>query len=137
MGVNSKRKQHLFSAACSLSIKSVFTPKQQSRGSAHEKALAAQTHPNRGRVPRFGYLEREKVSAWELSNVRVLRSQNTDCRKNDSFSTVSKQHLFSAACLLIGGIRLIVFNIFLYTICFKINQNRGYCTGNNKRRDIA
>ena len=107
------------------------------RVSAHEIEIAQRFHKNRGRVPRFLYFEREKVSAWELSDVRVLRSQNTDCRKNDSFSTVSKQHLFSAACLLIGGIRLIVFNIFLYTICFKINQNRGYCTGNNKRRDIA
>ena len=44
---------------------------------------------NRGRAPRFGYFKREKVSAWDLSDVRVLRSQNTDCRKNDSFSTVS------------------------------------------------
>ena len=78
----------------SLSIKSVFTPKQQSRGSAHSKAFAAQTHENRGRVPRFSYFKREKVSAWELSDVRVLRSQNTDCRKNDSFSTVSG-HPFS------------------------------------------
>ena len=25
----------------------------------------------------FSYFEREKVSAWELSGVRVLRSQNT------------------------------------------------------------
>ena len=69
----------------SLSIKSFFTPEQQPRGSAHSKAFAAQTHPNRGRVPRFGYFEREKVSAWELSDVRVLRSQNTDCRKNEVF----------------------------------------------------
>ena len=72
-----------------LSIKSVFTPKQQSRGSAHSKAFAAQTHGNRGRVPRFSYFKREKVSVWELSDVRVLRSQNTDCRRNCSFATVS------------------------------------------------
>ena len=58
------------------------------RGSAHEIAFAAQMHENRGRVPRFSYFQREKVSAWELSDVRVLRSQNTDCRKNVSFSTV-------------------------------------------------
>ena len=83
------RVQRLYSRF-SLSIKSVFTPKQQSRGSAHSKAFAAQTHENRGRVPRFSYFKREKVSVWELSDVRVLRSQNTDCRKNDSFSTVSK-----------------------------------------------
>ena len=74
-----------------LNTQSVFTPKQQSRGSAHSKAFAAQTHENRGRVPRFSYFKREKVSVWELSDVRVLRSQNTDCRKNDSFSTVSTE----------------------------------------------
>ena len=80
------RVQRLYSRF-SLSIKSVFTPKQQSRGSAHSKAFAAQTHENRGRVPRFSYFKREKVSVWELSDVRVLRSQNTSCRKNVSFST--------------------------------------------------
>ena len=69
----------------SVSITSIFSPEHQSRGSAHSKAFAAQTHPNRGRVPRFGYFEREKVSAWELSDVRVLQSQNTDCRKNEVF----------------------------------------------------
>ena len=84
-----KQKCHPFGWHLSLSIKSVFTPKQQSRGSAHSTAFAAQTHENRGRVPRFSYFKREKVSVWELSDVRVLRSQNTDCRKNDSFSTVS------------------------------------------------
>ena len=89
-----KQKCHPFGWHLSLSIKSVFTPKQQSRGSAHSKAFAAQTHENRGRVPRFSYFKREKVSVWELSDVRVLRSQNTDCRKNDSFSTVSKRSSF-------------------------------------------
>ena len=77
------RKRHALGVPFSLSIK--FMQKRQPRGSAHERAFAAQTHPNRGRVPRFGYFEREKVSAWELSDVRVLRSQNTDCRKNAVF----------------------------------------------------
>ena len=45
-----------------------FYTKQQPRGSAHEKAFAAQTHKNRGHVPRFLYFKREKVSAWELSD---------------------------------------------------------------------
>ena len=58
-------------------------------GSTHLIEFAEQIHKNRGRVPRFLYFKREKVSEWELSDVRVLRSQNTDCRKNDSFSTVS------------------------------------------------
>ena len=89
-----KQKCHPFGWHLSLSIKSVFTPKQQSRGRAHSKAFATQTHENRGRVPRFSYFKREKVSVWELSDVRVLRSQNTDCRKNDSFSTVSKPRMF-------------------------------------------
>ena len=40
---------------------------------------------NQGRVSRFWYFKRAKVSAWELSDVCVLRSQNTDCRKNDIF----------------------------------------------------
>ena len=70
------------------------------RGSAHSKAFAAQTHPNRGRVPRFGYFEREKVSAWELSDVRVLRSQNTDCRKNEVFRQTKKARLRRAFRLL-------------------------------------
>ena len=55
------------------------------RGSAHEIIFAKQIYKNRGRVPRFLYSQREKVSAWELSDVRVLRSQNTDCRKNEVF----------------------------------------------------
>ena len=55
-----KQKCHPFGWHLSLSIKSVFTPKQQSRGSAHSKAFAAQTHENRGRVPRFSDSEREK-----------------------------------------------------------------------------
>ena len=98
--------EHSPGIALSLSIKSVFTPKQQSRGSAHSKAFAAQTHENRGRVPRFSYFKREKVSVWELSDVRVLRSQNTDCRKNDSFSTVSGT---PSACLLFDSFRTSVF----------------------------
>ena len=73
----------------SLSIKSIFTPEQQPRGSAHEKAFAAQTHQNRGRVPRFGYFKREKVSVWELSDVRVLRSSKHRLSEKRSFSTVS------------------------------------------------
>ena len=39
-----------------------------SRGSAYEIAFAAQMHENRGRVPRFSYFQREKVSARELSD---------------------------------------------------------------------
>ena len=69
----------------SLSVKSVFAMLTLPRGSAHEIAFAAQMHENRGRVPRFSYFQREKVSAWELSDVRVLQSQNTDCRKNEVF----------------------------------------------------
>ena len=68
-----------------LSIKFVFAMLMLSRGSAYEIAFAAQMHENRGRVPRFSYFQREKVSARELSDVRVLRSQNTDCRKNEFF----------------------------------------------------
>ena len=47
----------------------------------HKIGFALQNHKNRGHVPRFLYSEREKVSEWELLDVRVLRSQNTDCRK--------------------------------------------------------
>ena len=54
-------------------------------GSTHLIEFAKQIHKNRGRVPRFLYFKREKVSEWELSDVRVLRSQNTDCRKNEVF----------------------------------------------------
>ena len=52
--------------------------------------FASQNHKNRGRVPRFLYSEREKISEWEFSDVRVLRRQNTTCRKNVSFSTVQE-----------------------------------------------
>ena len=73
--------------------------------SAHEIDFAVQNHKNREHGPghpllplcgnspcvsRFLYLKREKVSAWELSDVCVLRSQNTECRKNVSFSTGSR-----------------------------------------------
>ena len=38
------------------------------RATAHSKAFAEQTHENRGRVPRFSYFWREKMSVWELSD---------------------------------------------------------------------
>ena len=75
----------------SLSIKSVFAMLTLPRGSAHEIAFAAQMHENRGRVPRFSYFQRAKVSAWELSDVRVLQSQNTDCRKTVVFRQSQKE----------------------------------------------
>ena len=59
-------------------------------GSTHLIEFAEQIHKNRGRVPRFLSLRGRKFPEWELSDVRVLRSQNTDCRKNDSFSTVTR-----------------------------------------------
>ena len=41
------------------------------------KCVCRANEKNRGHAPRFFYTKREKVSAWELSDVRVLRSQNT------------------------------------------------------------
>ena len=76
-----------------LSIKSIFRECSVTRGSAHEIDFASQNHKNREHVSRFLYLEREKVSVWELSDVRVLRSQNTSCRKNASFSTDKQKPL--------------------------------------------
>ena len=70
-----------------LSITSVFTPEQQPRGSAHSKAFAQQIQAG-GRVPWFSYSKREKVSAWELSDVRVLRSSE---HRLPGFSTVSER----------------------------------------------
>ena len=55
------------------------------RGSAHEIEFAVQIPKKREHVSLFFDLRREKVSARELSDVRVLRSQNTDCRKNEVF----------------------------------------------------
>ena len=49
-------------------MKSLIKRIQHSRVSAHLTGFASQSHPNRGRVPRFGYFWREKVSAWELSD---------------------------------------------------------------------
>ena len=63
-------------------------PKPRAEG-AHKIEPAQQVHKKSGRVPDFLYSEREKVSEWELSDVRVLRSQNTDCRQNVSFATGS------------------------------------------------
>ena len=60
-----------------------------SRGSAYEIAFAAQMHENRGRVPRFSYFQREKVSAWELSDVRVLQSQTQIVGKTKFFDSLS------------------------------------------------
>ena len=76
--------------------------KFQPRGSACEIQFAQQIDKNREHVSRFLYFEREKVSAWELSDVRVLRSQNTDCRKNVSFSTGSNANVF-VRCLQFRG----------------------------------
>ena len=45
-----------------------FTQIQQSRDSAHEIEIAQRFQKNRGHAPRFFYLWREKVSAWELSD---------------------------------------------------------------------
>ena len=86
----------------SLSIKLFYPIFQLSRGSAHEIQSAQQIDKNREHVSRFLYFEREKVSAWELSDVRVLRSQNTDCRKNVSFSTGSNANGF-VRCLQFRG----------------------------------
>ena len=60
-----------------------------SRGSAYEIAFAAQMHENRGRVPRFSYFQREKVSARDLSDARVLESQNKVCRKTEDFDSLN------------------------------------------------
>ena len=74
------------------------------RGSAHSKAFAAQTHKNRGRVPRFLYFEREKVSAWELSDVRVLRSQNTLVGKTKFFDSYSTSSIIASSCCMSNGL---------------------------------
>ena len=78
----------------------IFDPKHP-RVSAHKIDFAMQNHKNREHVSRFLYSKREKVSAWELSDVRVLRSQNTSCRKSDSFSTdrIKKSHPADASQL--------------------------------------
>ena len=79
-----KRKRKI-EDSISLSIKSISRECSVSRGSAHEIDFATQNHKNREHVSRFLYSQREKVSVWELSDVRVLQSQNTDCRKNEVF----------------------------------------------------
>jgi hypothetical protein len=47
-------------------------------------------YKNRGRVPRFLYFEREKVSYWELSDVCVPQRRNT-LSKNYNFSTALRK----------------------------------------------
>ena len=102
------RKARLWRAFQSVDKVNFFENTVFRASSAHEIDFATQNHKNREHGPghpllplcgnspcvsRFLYLKREKVSAWELSDVRVLRSQNTECRKNVSFSTGSR-HAF-------------------------------------------
>ena len=65
---DSLRPQSVHDCGLSLSTKSVFAMLTLTRGSAHEIEIAQRFHKNRGRVPRFLYFEREKVSVWELSD---------------------------------------------------------------------
>ena len=66
-----------------------------------KKEPAEQVHKKSGRYLTFYTLREKKVSAWELSDIRVLRSQNTSCRKSDSFSTdrIKKSHPADASQL--------------------------------------
>ena len=48
-------------------------PRAAARINAHKKEPAQPVHKKPGRVPDFLYSQREKVSARELSDVRVLR----------------------------------------------------------------
>ena len=85
-----------------LSKKSVFT--MLPRGSAHEIEIAQRFHKDRGRVPRSLYFEREKVSAWELSDVRVLRSQNTLVGKTKFFDSHSTSSIIASSCCISNGL---------------------------------
>ena len=89
-----------------LSIKSIFTPEQQPRGSAHEKAFAAQTHEPVGLYPQK-YSMRETGGVYlGLDTLRGRKfpygnfrtsvfcvRQNTDCRKNEVFRQTKKARL--------------------------------------------
>ena len=61
--------------------------------------FAERIYKKPGRVPGFLYLQREKVSERELSDVRVLRSQNTACRKNEVFRQLKRKTRHQAAHL--------------------------------------
>jgi len=50
---------------------------KQPRGSAHKIEIAQRFHADRGRVPRFAYFWRKKVSAWELSDDSCSASVRT------------------------------------------------------------
>ena len=67
--------------------------KARRRRAFFSNRICMQIPENRGRVPRFSDFKREKVSVWELSDVRVLRSQNTACRRN----AVSRQLVIAPA----------------------------------------
>ena len=47
-----------------------------------------------GFLLRFWCFKREKVSVWELSDVRVLQSQNTDCRKDRPGCVLNRSRVF-------------------------------------------
>ena len=68
------------------------------RGSAYKIQSAEQIDKNREHVSRFLYFERDKSFEQELLSVRVLRSQNTSCRKTE-FCDKSAEILFSNASL--------------------------------------
>ena len=47
-----------------------------------------------GFLLRFWCFKREKVSVWELSDVRVLQSQNTDCRQDRPGCVLNRSRVF-------------------------------------------
>ena len=99
-----RKKTPALQALERLSKKSVFTMLTLPRGSAHEIEIAQRFHKNRGRVPRFLYSQREKVSAWELSDVRVLRSQNTLVGKTKFFDSHSTSSIIASSCCMSNGL---------------------------------
>jgi len=65
---------------------------KQPRGSAHKIEIAQRFHADRGRVPRFAYFWREKVSAWELSDDSCSASVRTQIvGKTKFFDSLKKE----------------------------------------------
>ena len=56
-----------------------------------KRVCSVNAKKNRGHAPRFFTSGGRKFPHGNFRTTRVLRSQNTDCRKNDSFSTVSNR----------------------------------------------
>ena len=74
--------------------KVIFMQESADARQRRETIFAKQIYQNRGAMYLGFDTEGKSFPAWELLDVRVLRSQNTDCRKNEVFRQSQRQGHF-------------------------------------------